>query len=94
MSDTVYEPVGVTVTVEATGLQAAILERLQSLPIDRQLEVQDFVEFLQQKAAPRGPRKSLEGLWAGQGVDLSEAEIDALRREMWSGQPIADEDKS
>ena len=84
MSDTVHEPVGVMVTVEATGLQAAILERLQSLPIDRQLEVQDFVEFLQQKAVPRGPRKSLHGALAHLNIDLSKEEIDALRREMWT----------
>ena len=60
-------------------------ERLKSLPPDKQQEVLDFVEFLQEKAngTPRMPRKSLRGLWTDLRVKITEEDIAEARRGMW-----------
>ena len=54
--------------------------KLRELPVGKQQEVLDFTSFLGTKERP--PLISLEGLWAGQGVDIAE-----LRREMWGKFP-------
>ena len=61
----------------------AVLEKLRALPVEKQREVLDFVEFLQHKSAPKPPRRSLKGLWADFKIDITEADIAEARREMW-----------
>jgi hypothetical protein len=70
----------------------SIVERVEHLPIERQREVLDFAEYLQHKEKSSGkqPRKSLYGLWAGKGIDITEEDIDEIRREMWSNFPRED----
>lgn len=41
-------------------------------------------------ATEKKPRKSLYGLWADFNVNISEADIDAARREMWGNFPRED----
>jgi len=60
-----------------------VVQRLAELPPGSQLEVLDFVEFLAQKSGERRPLFNPEGLWAGQGADVSPEEIAEARREMW-----------
>ncbi|MFN0101121.1 MAG: Tn3 family transposase [Bryobacteraceae bacterium] len=50
-----------------------MIANLRELPLDKQQEVLDFASFLKSKEAR--PLESLEGLWAGQGVDTSEEDI-------------------
>jgi hypothetical protein len=71
------------------SIEQAVVERMKSLPPDKQQEVLDFVEFLQQKAngTPRRPRRSLMGLWADLNVKITEADIAEARREMWGNFP-------
>ena len=69
----------------ASAIEEAVIAKLRELPEDKQREVLDFASFLGSK--DRRPLKSLEGLWAGQGVDVSEEDIAELRREMWSKFP-------
>ena len=69
----------------ANAIEEAVIAKLRELPEDKQREVLDFASFLGSK--DRRPLKSLEGLWAGQGVDVSEEDIAELRREMWSKVP-------
>jgi hypothetical protein len=45
------------------------------------------LEFLQRKGAPKLPRRSLKGLWADLGIDITEADIAEARREMWGNFP-------
>ncbi|MDQ3181087.1 MAG: DUF2281 domain-containing protein [Acidobacteriota bacterium] len=68
----------------------SLVEQVENLPIERQREVLDFVEFLQHKEKSNGekPRKSLRGLW--KGVDISAEDIDEARREMWGNFPRED----
>ena len=52
-----------------------------ALPEENQQEVIDFVSGV----APE--LKSLRGLWAGQGISISEAAIAEARKEMWGNFP-------
>ena len=68
-------------------IEQAIVEKLRALPVEKQQEVLDFVEFLQRKSAPKPPHRSLKGLWADLKIDITEADIADARREMWSNFP-------
>ena len=72
------------------SIEQAILEKMRTLPTDKQQEVLDFVEFLQQKSAAKRPRWSLKGLWADLGVDIPEEGIAEVRKEMWKNFPRED----
>lgn len=65
----------------------AVIEKLRTLPPDKQQQVLDFAEFLQQKSIPKRPRRSSKGLGANLGINISEADIDEARREMWGNFP-------
>jgi EAL domain-containing protein (putative c-di-GMP-specific phosphodiesterase class I) len=64
-------------------VEQAVLEKLRELPPERQQEVLDFVESLQQKSEPKRPHHSLMGLWTDLGVKITREDIDEARREMW-----------
>ena len=64
-----------------------IAEKLKNLVPEKQREVLDFVEFLQGRASEKRPRRSLRGLWADLGVDITTEHIDEVRQEMWGGFP-------
>lgn len=68
-------------------IETDVIEKLKSLPPDKQQQVLDFVEFLQQKSTPKRPRRSLKGLWADLDIDITEADIEEVRREMWGNFP-------
>ena len=60
-----------------------VLEKLKTLPPDRQQEVLDFVEFLCQKPGHKVQRRPLRGMCVDLGVTLSEEDLAEARREMW-----------
>ena len=67
-------------------IEQAVVEKLCALPVAKQREVLDFVEFLQRKSAP--PRRHNPiGLCADLNVDITEADIAEARREMWGNFP-------
>lgn len=72
------------------SIEEAVLEKLRVLPPHRQQEVLDFAEFLERKSAPVRPRRSLKGLWAGLGFDITEQDIQEARQEMWGKFPRDD----
>ena len=72
------------------SIEQSVLEKMQELPPDKQQEVLDFVEFLQHKSGAKRPRRSLKGLWADLGVDISEEDITEVRKEMWKDFPRED----
>jgi EAL domain-containing protein (putative c-di-GMP-specific phosphodiesterase class I) len=72
------------------SIEKSVLEKLLKLPADRQKEVLDFVETLEKKARSTRRRRSLKGLWADLGVDVSSEDIAEARREMWGGFPRED----
>ena len=63
-------------------IQRTIMEKVKTLPDDKQQEVLDFIESIQQKEGVKRPRRSLKGLWADLGVEISEQDITEVRRKM------------
>ncbi len=70
-------------------IEEAVLERLKELPRDKQLEVLEFAKSLrrEQQNTPGKPLRSLEGIWAGLNVKITEEDIAEARREMWGNFP-------
>ena len=66
-------------------IEEALVAKVRELPAVKQFEVLEFVRSLESK--PKRPLKSLYGLWAGHGVDISEADIAEARKEMWGNFP-------
>ncbi|HUT36253.1 MAG TPA: DUF2281 domain-containing protein [Planctomycetota bacterium] len=69
-----------------------VIDKLRALPPDRQQEVIDFIEFLDEKRRRKRPYPSLHGLCADLGVDIAEEDIAEARREMWGNFPRERED--
>ncbi|MBI3796118.1 MAG: DUF2281 domain-containing protein [Deltaproteobacteria bacterium] len=72
------------------SIEQSVLEKMRALPPDKQQEVLDFVEFLQRKSGLKQPRRSLRGLWADLGVDITEEDVAKVRKEMWKDFPRED----
>jgi hypothetical protein len=69
------------------NLEQAVLDKLRALPPERQQEVLDFAEFLQQKTIVKRQLKSVKGMWADLKVDITEEDIAQARQEMWGNFP-------
>ncbi len=69
------------------NLEQAVLDKLRALPPERQQEVLDFAEFLQQKTIVKRQLKSVKGLCADLKVDITEEDIAQARQEMWGNFP-------
>jgi hypothetical protein len=65
-----------------------IAQRARELPVEKQREVLDFVEFLRVHQAPKRPLCDVAGLF--KGFDISPEEIDQAPREMWGAFPRED----
>ncbi|MEG4116004.1 DUF2281 domain-containing protein [Microcoleus sp. N9_B4] len=72
------------------NLEQAVLDKLRELPPERQQEVLDFAEFLQQKSIVKRPLKSVKGMWAHLDIDITEEDIAQARKEMWKDFPRED----
>ncbi|MFS8119550.1 MAG: DUF2281 domain-containing protein, partial [Microcoleus sp.] len=72
------------------NLEQAVLDKLRELPPERQQEVLDFAEFLQQKSIVKRPLKSVKGMWAHLDIDITEEDIAQARKEMWKNFPRED----
>ena len=68
-------------------IEQRVLEKLRELPLEKQKEVLDFVDALGEETAPRTARRSLRGLWKDLNIQITEEDISAARREMWSNFP-------
>lgn len=64
------------------SIEKSVLEKLLKLPPEKQKEVLDFVESLEKETTPRRVRRSLKGLWADLGVQISAEDFAEARREM------------
>ena len=69
------------------SVEEKIALRLRGLPVDKQVEVLDFIQFLEQRTGSTEPRKSLIGLCADLNLDITEHDIAEARREMWGNSP-------
>ena len=68
-------------------VEEVLLEKIRVLPMNRQQEVLDFAEFLEEKEAKPQPRRSLYGLLADTEINLTEKDIAEARKEMWGNFP-------
>jgi len=66
-------------------VKEAVLENLESLPVNKQQEVLDFVEFLKAKQPKRKPRRSMQGCLAHLNFKWDEEILRQARNEMWRG---------
>jgi hypothetical protein len=71
----------------AMTIEEIVLQKLRELPPEKQKDVLGFVESLKKNDEPRRPLRSLEGLWADVGIDITEEDIAEARREMWGNFP-------
>lgn len=62
-------------------------QKLNQLPLNRQLEVLSFVESLEQNQQDLTPRHDPEGLLAYPSFDLSLEDFAKARREAWGNFP-------
>jgi len=69
------------------SIEEMILEKLRALPPEKRQEVLDFAQFLEHKSASSRPLRSLKGLWADLGIQITEEDIAEVRREMWGNFP-------
>ena len=73
------------------NVEQAVLEKLRLLSPDKQQEVLDFAEFLQQKQMTiKRPRRDWIGSASDLSVELTEKDIAEARREMWWSFPRED----
>jgi hypothetical protein len=70
-------------------IQQELLERLSTLPPSDQQELLRLARTLSKRAStpPAKAWKSLMGAFAGSGIDITEADLDAARRDMWGDFP-------
>jgi len=67
------------------SIKEAILEKLETLPVDKQQRVLEFAQSLEE--TPAQPRQPLKGILAGRGIHITEEDIAEARREMWGNFP-------
>jgi hypothetical protein len=72
------------------SIEKTVLEKLLKLPVEKQKEVLEFVETLEKQSGSPRRRRSLKGLWADLGAEVSSEDIAEARREMWGGFPRED----
>jgi hypothetical protein len=72
------------------SIEKSVLEKLLSLPVEKQQAVLEFVETIEKTSNDRRPRRNLKGLWADLGVRISSQDFTEARREMWGGFPRED----
>lgn len=68
-------------------IEEMVLEKLRGLPPEKQKEVLEFADSLNQASGPSRPLRSLEGLLEDLNVDITEEDIAEARREMWGNFP-------
>lgn len=68
-------------------IEELVLEKLRELPPEKQEAVLAFVESLKKGDGSGQPLRSLRGLWKDLGVEITEEDIAAARREMWGNFP-------
>jgi hypothetical protein len=72
------------------SLVEQISQKAAALPLEKQREVLDFVEFVAQHKQPspqRPPFRSALGLLSGRNVKVSTEAIDEMRSEAWRNFP-------
>ena len=72
------------------SIEQQVVDLLRTLPADKQREVLEFAESLQEGTTPTRPRRSAMGLCADLNQHITEEDIAEARREMWGNFPRED----
>ena len=72
------------------SIEQSVIEKILALTPEQQREVMTYVEGMLQRGTPNLPRRSLLGIWADLGVQISEEDIAEARHEMWGNFPRED----
>ena len=64
-----------------------VMERLRSLPPEKQRQALEYIKSLHRETAKARPRRRLKGLLSDLGLDITEEDIAQARREMWGSFP-------
>jgi Protein of unknown function (DUF2281) len=75
------------IQLRAGSLAYSLVKKLQTLSYDKQRELLDFAEFLEQKPLPKRPRRSFMGALSHLNIPCSTEDIAEARREMWGNFP-------
>ena len=67
--------------------EEVLLEKIKVLPPNLRQEVIHFVEFLQTKLASKQKRQISLGIGEDLGIEITSADIDEARKEMWQNFP-------
>ena len=68
-------------------IEQAVLQQIQTLPIDKKQEVLDFVEFLKTKVTAKRKLRNPIGLFANLRIEINDQELTQARQEMWQNFP-------
>jgi Protein of unknown function (DUF2281) len=68
-------------------IEQAVLQQLQTLPLDKKQEVLDFVQFLHTKQSVKRPLRNPIGLFAHLNIQITAQDITEARKEMWGNFP-------
>jgi hypothetical protein len=71
------------------SIQEAVIEQLQTLSVENQRKVLEFVQTLQKGKEQAPHRKDPKGMFADRGVHITAEEIDEARRQAWELFPRA-----
>ena len=67
--------------------EEVLLEQIKVLPPNLKQEAIHFVEFLQTKLATKQKRQISLGICEDLGIEITSADIDEVRKEMWANFP-------
>ena len=72
-----------SIEIASMTIEQQVLEKLRGLPPEKQKEVLEFVDSLNENAGANKPLLSLEGIWADLEIHVTNEDIAEARREMW-----------
>jgi hypothetical protein len=72
------------------NVEETVLDGLKKLPLIKQKEVLDFINFLHHKSEKKSEYKSLNGFWSNYASNITDNDIKEIRKEMWADFPRGD----
>jgi len=76
-----------SIEIASMTIEQQVLEKLRGLPPEKQKELLEFVDSLNENAGANKPLLSLEGIWADLEIHVTNEDIAEARREMWGTFP-------
>ena len=65
-------------------IEQAVMQQLQTLPVEKKQEVLDFVEFLKTKVTAKEKLRNPIGLFANLRIEISDQDLADVRQEMFT----------